>query len=377
MPKQSGMYKNKVITLSVPALLFVFLFSPTSSLHALTHSETEEKNVRAEVVEVLEEDYRFIPGTGIEAFHQNLKVKILEGARQGETVEIESQFYKFTEGDRVFLNILQGFDDEPIYTVNEPDRLFPIFFLFALFVLAILSFGFWKGLRSILSLGLSFAIIIFLLLPKLLEGASPVPTTIIFASLILALAMYITHGFNRVTHSAFFGTTLTLIFVGLLSLLSVSAGKLSGLSSHEALYLNLQTGGLLDISGLLLGAIIIGILGILDDVSITQSATVRELYRANPRLGVKDVYRRALSVGKEHIVSLVNTLALAYAGVALPLLLLFSQSNESFLTLINMEIFATEITRILVGSIGLIMAVPITTAFAAFLLRPEKRKARK
>ncbi len=131
---------------------------------------------------------------------------------------------------------------------------------------------------------------------------------------------------------------------------------------------------MLDLSGLLLGAIIIGILGILDDISITQSATVRELYNANPNLSVKDVYNRAFSVGKEHMVSLVNTLTLAYAGAALPLLLLFSQSEEDIFLLINKEIFATEITRTLIGSIGLILAVPITTILASIMLSKESNK---
>lgn len=123
-----------------------------------------------------------------------------------------------------------------------------------------------------------------------------------------------------------------------------------------------------------MGAIIIGILGILDDISITQSATVRELYNANPNLSVKDVYNRAFSVGKEHMVSLVNTLTLAYAGAALPLLLLFSQSEEDIFLLINKEIFATEITRTLIGSIGLILAVPITTILASIMLSKESNK---
>ncbi len=370
------MFSTKYIRLFAPVALIFLLFSPASSfLRADTTTKVEESNVRAEILEVLDEEYRFIPGTGVEAFHQRLKARILEGGLSGEIVEMESQFHKFTPGDKVFIDIKEGFDGELFYILTEPDRRWPLLFLLALFVLVILSFSFKKGLRSILSLAISFAIILFLLLPKLLDGASPVPTTIFFATLIVALAMYITHGFNRTTHSAFLGTAVTLVLVGVLSRISVSATKLTGLSSHEALYLNLQTGGLLDISGLLLGAIVIGILGILDDVSITQSATVRELYRAKPDFTVKEVYQRALSVGREHMVSLVNTLALAYAGASLPLLLLFSQSDEGSLNLLNMEIFATEITRTLVGSIGLILAVPITTIIASFLLRPEGEKS--
>ncbi|MGM0629268.1 MAG: YibE/F family protein [Patescibacteria group bacterium] len=360
--------------INIAIILTVFLSAFFTSSPTVTANETQDKrdNIKAEIVNVLNEEYRFIPGTEIEAFHQTLKVEILEGPDAGEVVEVESDFYEFNRGDRLFLTTLNKTEKGTQYTVNEPDRRLSLFILFTLFTIAVLLLGLKKGIRSLLGLVASFGVIIFLLLPKLLEGAPPVPTAIIFASVIAALAMYITHGFNRVTHSAFLGTTITLTFIGLLSYVSISAAKLSGFSSHEALYLNLQTGGLLDISGLLLGAMIIGVLGILDDVSITQSATVRELYKTDPKLSFKKNYNRALSVGKEHMVSLVNTLALAYAGASLPLLLLFYQSEKGFIELINMEIFATEIIRTMVGSIGFIMAIPITTLFASLMLRPKR-----
>lgn len=353
-------------------ILLTFIIIPnTKNTHALETSS--EHNIKAEVLNILNEGYQFIPGTEIETFHQTLEVKILEGEMEGKKVELESEFYKLKEKDKIFINVLKEGEDQYRYILDQPDRRLPLLVLFSIFTGTILFFGLWKGFRSLLSLGISFVIILFFLLPKLLEGASPVPTTIFFASLIVALAMYITHGFNKVTHAAFLGTSITLVFVGLLSYFTVSINKLSGFASHEALYLSLQTGGLLDISGLLLGAIIIGILGILDDVSITQSATVRELYRANSKLKIKDVYYRAFSVGREHMVSLVNTLALAYAGASLPLLLLLSKSEENLFILINSEIFATEITRTLVGSIGLILAIPITTILATLFLKPKTK----
>ncbi|MGM0482750.1 MAG: YibE/F family protein [Patescibacteria group bacterium] len=364
------MSKYLNITVLLAVFFFVTLFSPVEVI--AKEGKDDQDNIKAKIVDVINEEYRFIPGTEIEAFHQTLRVKVLEGADAGEVVEVESDFYEFSRGDRLFLTALNETEEGTQYTVNEPDRRFPLLLLLSLFIIAVLLLSLKKGIRSLLGLFASFAVIIFFLLPKLLEGSSPVPTTIIFASVIMALAMYITHGFNRVTHSAFLGTTITLAFIGLLSYVSISAAKLSGFSSHEALYLNLQTGGLLDISGLLLGAMIIGVLGILDDVSITQSATVRELYKTDPKLSFKKNYNRALSVGKEHMVSLVNTLALAYAGASLPLLLLFYQSEKGFIELINMEIFATEIIRTMVGSIGFIMAIPITTLFASLMLRPKR-----
>ncbi|MFP4022377.1 MAG: YibE/F family protein [Candidatus Paceibacterota bacterium] len=347
---------------------FIILLQVTpASLQA--QIQVSEEPIKAEVTKIIDEGYRFIPGTNIETSYQKIEVEILEGKEKGEKTQVDNESYSLSKGELVFLEAIEESEGEYRYVFDQPDRTIPLLFLSLFFVAVILSFSFWKGIRSILSLVISLAIILFLLLPKLLEGAPPVFTSVLFASLIVASAMYITHGFNRVTHAAFLGTVITLIFTGLLSYLSVTTGKLSGLSSDEALFLNLETGGLLDMSGLLLGAIIIGILGILDDVSITQAATMRELYRVNPQLDIKTAYQRAHSVGREHIVSLINTLVLAYAGASLPLLLLVTQSQQGFLNLINMEIFATEITRTLVGSIGLIMAVPITTVIAAFLLK--------
>ena len=354
-------------------MLIIGIFFPFFANSGENIEEQKNDNHRALVKEIMDEGHRFIPGTDLETFYQILKVEILEGPETNSFVKVENNLHRLKVNDSLFLKIVAGQDGENIYIVQEPDRRGYLLFILALFIVAILSIGFYKGARSLISLLLSFIIIIFILLPKLLEGASPVPTTIFFACLIVSLAMYISHGFNRVTHSATLGTAVTLILAGLLSYFSVYAGKFSGFASDEALYLGLQTGGNLDMSGLLLGAIIIGILGILDDVSITQSATVKELHMANPNLSAKEIYNRALTVGKEHMVSLVNTLALAYSGASLPLLLLFSQSSESFGTLLNMEIFATEITRTLIGSIALIFAVPISTLFATLFIVKMKK----
>ncbi len=357
---------SKLLLFFLILFLLPFSFSFAQELH-----QDIIENIRAEVVEVINEEYRVIPRTDIEALHQEILVEIREGKREGERVVIENDFYELKVGDKFFLTRIERMDGSETFAVGEPDRRGILILLSVLFLIAVLSFGFWKGIRAVVSLLISFWIIIFLLLPKLLDGASPVPTIIIFSALILAFAMYITHGWNRVTHAALLGTTTTIVGISFLAYLGVELGRLTGFASHEAIYLNLQTGGMLNISGLLLGAIIIGVLGVLDDISITQSATVRELHKAAPHLGRIEIFRRTLSIGKEHVVSLVNTLALAYAGAALPLLLLFSADDGGFLSIINMEIFATEIIRTLVGSIGLIIAVPITTVFAVFLLIGE------
>lgn len=173
---------------------------------------------------------------------------------------------------------------------------------------------------------------------------------------------------------AFTGTVMAVILTGVLAYLGVELASLSGFASDEAVYLNFNTRGTLDFAGLLLGGIMIGVLGVLDDITITQAAIVSELYNSASHLSRKEVYMKAIRVGKEHVGALVNTLALAYTGASLPLLLLFSTSDSSMGSIINQEIFATEIIRTTVGSIGLVLTVPITTLLAVYLLKGYKGK---
>jgi uncharacterized membrane protein len=212
------------------------------------------------------------------------------------------------------------------------------------------------------------------LVPSLLKGYPPVLTSIIIAAVILFIAIYLTHGFNRESTVAFLGTVSAVMLTGILAYLAVTFARLSGFASDEAVYLNFNTNGALDFTGLLLGGIMIGVLGVLDDIAVTQAAVVSELYNSAPHLSRKEIYKKALRVGREHVGALVNTLALAYTGASLPLLLLFSISDFSGASIINQEIFATEIIRTAVGSIGLILTVPITTLLAIYMLKGYKIK---
>jgi uncharacterized membrane protein len=196
----------------------------------------------------------------------------------------------------------------------------------------------------------------------------------VVAATILFLAIYFTHGFNGVSTVAFSGTVFAVVLTGFLAYIGVSLAHFTGFATEEAFYLNLNTIGTLDFTGLLLGGIMIGVLGVLDDIAVTQAAVVRELYHSATYLSRKEVYKKALNVGKEHVGALVNTLALAYTGASLPLLLLFSSNDTSMSNVINQEIFATEIIRTVVGSIGLILTVPITTLLAVYLLKGYKGK---
>lgn len=263
-------------------------------------------------------------------------------------------------------------DGESVYTVKEIDRSFPIIFIGILFAVAILIFGGRQGLRSLISLAGSIFIIIYLLIPTLAKGYSPIFISTIAASAVLFFAIFLTHGFNKRSFVAFCGTIIAVSLTGLLAFFAIDLASLTGLASDESVYLNLNTGGELNFEGLLLAAIIIGSLGVLDDIAVTQVAVVRELVDTKNNLARFQIYKKALRVGKEHVGALVNTLVLAYTGAALSLLLLFSKTNQNLSFIINKEIFATEIIRSLIGSIGLVLAVPITTLLAVFLIHKQK-----
>lgn len=362
---------KKLTILSLLVLTFLGTFSSSQAQELVN----ENQGIwRAEVVEVISQERRIVPGTDTESFYQTIRARILEGEKVGEVVEIENDFLALREGDKFFLFYIEDFDGEYRYSVRDIDRRSMILFFVFLFVFAVLAFGGRQGLRSLLSLAGSFFVIIYLLVPSLLSGYPPVLMSVVIASLVLFFAIFVTHGFNRESLAAFLGTVIAVILTGVLAYISVKFTRLTGFSSEESVYLNFSTRGLLDFSGLLLGGIMIGVLGVLDDIAVTQSAVVNEIYFSAKSLTKKEVYKKALRVGREHVSALVNTLALAYTGASLPLLLLFSTSESSFGSIVNQEIFAAEIIRIVVGSIGLIMTVPITTLLAVYLVKGEHRE---
>ena len=329
---------------------------------------------RAEVVKVTDIKTIIVPGTNVKNPVQTLTAKMLNGEQEGETVIFENDYIQLEKGDKFYLNYSTTINGQELYSVREVDRRGSIALIAAIFVATILLFGGMQGFRSLLSLAGSLLVIVYVLVPTLVKGYAPIPISIAVASAVLFCAIFFTHGFNRRSAVAFLGTIIAVGITGLLAYVSIDSTGLTGFASDESVYLNLNTGGQLDFVGLLLAGIIIGALGVLDDIAITQVAVVRELFEAGKHFTKWDVYKKAIRVGREHVGALVNTLVLAYTGAALPLLLLFSLSDSGTLSIINREIFATEIVRSLVGSIGLVLAVPITTLLAVFLLHNHSHK---
>lgn len=355
----------KIIILS--AVLCVACLSSIS--WAQTIHEEYQATWRGEVLKVTDQEMREVPGTGTKHVYQKLFIEILDGPRKGERVSIENDYLELKPGDKFYFNYLKYVGGEEAYAITNIDRRDSLWLFAGLFVLAVVVFGGWQGVRSLVALAGSFSAIFYVLLPGLLHGFNPLLMSFTVAAVILFGAIFFTHGFNRESAVAYGGTMLAVFLTSVLAIVAVQMSALTGFTSDESVYLNLNTKGTLDFTGLLLGAIVIGVLGVLDDIAVTQAAVVTELYRSNAALTRREVYQRALRVGREHVGALVNTLVLAYAGVSLPLLMYVQQSTVNIGALLNTEMFATEIIRTIVGSIGLIMTVPIVTALAVYYLK--------
>lgn len=353
-----------------------YFLSGMSFVHAQSELVPDQTTlVKARVLSIEKEETKEIPGTDTQTTFQTVKVEILDGDKKGKQVIVENDYLNLEKGEVFYMtHTVSSIDDIEYYTVNDPYRLPQILFLVGLFVALVFIFGGKQGIRGLVSLIGSLGLIIFVLLPGIVQGYSPLLVTVCVSSLIIVLGSYITHGFTRTTSSAVLGMITTVVVTGLFSSWAVHFTRLSGFGSEAAVYLNLNARGSIDILGLLLGGIIIGLLGVLYDAAIGQAVSVEELTKIAPHASRKTIYQRALRIGHEHIGALVNTLAIAYVGASLPLLLLvYKTSSGSIAQLANTEIFSTEIVRMMTGSIGLVLAVPITTLVAVIMLvkKPE------
>ncbi|MFD5029730.1 YibE/F family protein [Streptomyces sp. NPDC058220] len=257
------------------------------------------------------------------------------------------------------------------YSVTDVNRTFPMALLAGIFALAVVVVGRMRGVMALIALAVSFAVLTLFILPAILQGSNPLVVAVVGASAIMLVALYMCHGLTARTSVAVLGTLISLLLIGLLGSLFIGWASLTGNTDDNTGLIH----GLypeIDMSGLLLAGVIIGSLGVLDDVTVTQTSAVWELRQADPSMGPRALYRAAIRIGRDHIASVVNTLVLAYAGAALPLLLLFSIAQSSMGTVANSELVAEEIVRTLVGSIGLVASVPVTTALAALVVSADR-----
>ncbi|MET8209975.1 YibE/F family protein [Streptomyces sp. NPDC005373] len=257
------------------------------------------------------------------------------------------------------------------YSVTDVNRRLPMTLLAGIFALAVVVVGRLRGVMALVALAVSFMVLTFFILPAILQGSNPLVVAVVGASAIMLIALYMCHGPTARTSVAVLGTLVSLLLIGLLGSLFIGWAALTGnTDDNTGLIHGLYPS--IDMSGLLLAGVIIGSLGVLDDVTVTQTSAVWELHQADPMMGRRGLYRAGIRIGRDHIASVVNTLVLAYAGAALPLLLLFSIAQSSVGTVANSELVAEEIVRTLVGSIGLVASVPVTTALAALVVSADR-----
>lgn len=273
-------------------------------------------------------------------------------------------------GDLVLLQQDPQFSE--LYSVTDFVRTNSLIKLFILFLIVILAVSSWAGVRSLLGLLFSFVVIFKFILPQISLGSNPLVVALIASLLILFVSYYLTHGINHKSTIAIVGTFVALALTGIMAIVFSSLAKLTGFGNEDVAFLigSIPSSSLYN---LLLAGIIIGSLGVLDDITISQASIVAELSDTNKKLTMGELYKRAMNIGHDHISSLVNTLVLVYAGSALPLLLLFIQSNASPFELLNYEAVAEEVVKTLVGSIGLVTAVPFTTLIASYWYGSKRR----
>jgi len=337
--------------------------------------------------------------TGIEEFPcssivtdvcANVTIRLESGPDEGTTTTIRNLGADggpippgLDVGDAVratpFVQTPDSADQPPQYSLTDFERRAPMLWLAVAFAALVVVFGRLRGALSLVGLALSLAVVLVFIVPAILDGSDPLSVAIVGALAVMILTIILAHGLNPKSLAALLGTTASLALVALLAQLFTDVTSLTGLSSEESGTLVFNEIVSQDsLRGLLLAGIVIGALGVLDDVTVSQASTVIALRRANPALGFGRLYREAIEVGRDHVSATVNTLVLAYVGASLPVLLLLTSSDIGLTEGINFEIVAKEVVAMLVGSIGLIAAVPLTTALTALLavrVEPEDLSA--
>jgi uncharacterized membrane protein len=362
----AGLRRNAPALFGGLVLLFVLSLIPD-----LTPPSSEPPPVvlvHARIVELL--DTGGVPGS------PDARVIVVDGPQAGSMLDAylqgpsgQQEVPRYAVGDEVIVNISQQGEDANFVAVADRYRVPALAALLGLFAVAVTLVGGWRGVRSLIALALTLAVIIRVVVPLLLAGWNPVFLAVGSATLVTIATLLLTEGARPTTIAAAAGTFLSLALTALLAVAFNALAQFTELQgSGDLVYLQTVGRPELDLGGLLLAAVIFGALGILDDVTITQAATVDELYEADPRVSRSELFRRAMNVGRSHISATVNTLALAYVGASLPLIVLFNAGQQDPFLTVSGEIVAVEVVKALVGSIGIVAAVPATTAIAVLLV---------
>jgi uncharacterized membrane protein len=335
---------------------------------------------QAEVLEIIEQGTVTL-GEHTQTY-QVLRIEILEGPYKGwiKVIEygrrqIRPEGLNIRMGDKLLVQMDQMPDGSVSAHFVDYVRTRSLLWLLIAFVVFSIIVGGAQGGRGLIGLLLSLWVIMGFIIPSILQGKDPILVSVLGGFMLLGATIYLIYGWSLKTHAAVLGLLCTLVFTGLMVGFFVNLTRLTGYGSEDALYIMQQSDITINLRGLVLAGMLIGALGALDDLIITQASVVFELNDTDPQLGPRDLYRRAIRVGQDHVTAMINTLFMAYAGAALPTLVLFTLSGQGFSHLINLEFIAEEIVRTLAGSLGLISAAPISTAIASLLVVRRSRGA--
>jgi uncharacterized membrane protein len=333
-----------------------------------------QESLHARIAEELPPDASGLPRFAVVVVSGPAAGQRIEAAVQDASASIPGSVTRepYAVGDEVVVARYGGPAGGAAF-ITEPWRMPLLGIVAAVFAAVVLVVGGLRGARSLVALALTLAIVIKLVVPLLLRGVDPILLAVGGALVITLVTLLLTEGPNRVTLAAVLGTLAALVLTAGLAAAFTALAQFTALQGNEEIaFLIPLIGERIDLQGILLAATVFGALGVLDDVSVTQAATVEQLHRADRSADRSAVVRRAMRVGRSHIAATVNTLVLAYLGAGLPLLLLFALGGQDPLTVLNSEIVAVEVIRALVGSIGIVAVVPLTTAVAAWFMVPAR-----
>lgn len=343
---------------------------PTINAQALANEAVEYEE--GKIVEKEETDCEFSESSTCYEY----TVELTTGANVNTEIMISEagDMYSYGIGDPVFL-MVREFEGITDYVITGPIRDRALLFVVALFILVTVAVGGKQGIGSLIGLATSILVLFGGVIPAILGGADPILVGFLGACAVLTVSIFLSHGFNSKSLIALISTFLGLTVVSILALLFIALTKLNGFGEEESYFLLNQADTLLNMKGILFASIIVAGVGIMDDVTVNQVSSLQEVYKANPSMSQAELFKSTMTIGKDHIASMVNTLFIAYAGASMPLVMLMSLNNVSLRMLVNHELFAEEIIRTFIGSIGLIIIVPITSYFASALIKsPNKPK---
>ncbi len=273
---------------------------------------------------------------------------------------------KAEKDDKILIQCTK-INEEENCSVIDKERKTCLWFLFILFLIVIYLVSKWYGIRAVIGLAFTALVILKFLVPQIANGADPVMISILSIALFIIPTMLFTHGLKVKTYVAILGVIFSVIIVAILAKITINWSGLIGLASEESLYINLYADKQINLVQLLLAGIILGAVGVMNDIALTQSSIVDQFKKSHPDANWKEIFKKSMIVGNDHISSVINTLFLAYMGVSLPLILLIQQQNIAFGIAIQREFIATEVIRILTSTIGLVLTVPLTTFVAAIV----------